>query len=74
MTEETCDCPPGAWHQRDCDLVYWPERITADARARLHAEVDRVTRERIARAHGRDLHQPAWDDEKAWAKIEGERP
>lgn len=23
--EETCECPPGAWHRRDCTVVYWPE-------------------------------------------------
>lgn len=23
--EETCECPPGAWHERECPLAYWPE-------------------------------------------------
>lgn len=23
--QEGCDCPPGAWHLRDCPKAYWPE-------------------------------------------------
>ena len=74
MSEETCECPPGAWHQPGCELAHWPDRPTAEDRERLKATVDKTRREQIAQAHGRELHQPAWDDEKAWAEIEGTRP
>lgn len=25
LVSEECDCPPGAWHQPDCDVVVQPK-------------------------------------------------
>jgi hypothetical protein len=44
--------------------------VTARDRARIRQLVDRRKREQMAKARGRELHVPRWDDERAWALVE----